>query len=165
MSASRPHLRDHLPPAKVIFTRNTFWPPPTMRLENTSMKLRQGLVSLLWEHGCGDTFILTAVMFKNCPGVVEPGRPNLVTRAQLTSVHRALAGLAKQGLIVRLGPLIRNGRTHWCTPEYAAEHPELKGGHSDRTLADKSRVAPEQVYTKLGVSASTFYRHRLRTGQ
>jgi hypothetical protein len=109
------------------------------------MKLRERLLSLLQKHECLDTFWLTTAAFKDRLGV-ETDRV-LVTDAQLASVHRALSGLAKQELIVRLGRRFRNGRTHWCTPEYAAEHP---GGNSDRALA-----------AKIGVSASSIRRARL----
>jgi hypothetical protein len=111
------------------------------------MKLREKLLSTIRAHECVDTFWLTAAAFKD--RLVESDRPEavLVTDAQLASVHRALSGLAKRELIVRLGRRFRNGRTHWCTPEYAAEHP---GGNSDRALA-----------AKIGVSASSIRRARL----
>jgi hypothetical protein len=110
-----------------------------------SMKLREKLLSTIRAHECVDTFWLTAVAFEDF--LVESPEAVLVTGAQLASVHRALSGLAKQELIVRLGRRFRNGRTHWCTPEYAAKHP---GGNSDRALA-----------AKIGVSASSIRRARL----
>jgi hypothetical protein len=112
------------------------------------MGLRERLLATIREFECVDTFLLAAVAFKHVPGVVEPGRANEVTNAQLAAVHRALSGLAKQGLIVRLGRRFRNGRTRWCTPEYGAEHP---GGWSDRALAER-----------IGVSASTVRRARAK---
>jgi hypothetical protein len=82
------------------------------------------------------------------------GAPNEVTYAQLASVHRALSGLAKQGVIVRLERRFRDGRTRWCTPEFAAKHPGGEGlPRSDRALAAKIRI-----------SASTVRRARLRAG-
>jgi hypothetical protein len=117
--------------------------------------LQQGLLSLIQKYECGDTFELAAVMFKDRTRVDDERDLILVTAAQLASTHRALSGLAKQGLIVRLGRRFRNGRTHWCTPEYAAKHPSGEGlPLSDRALA-----------AKIGVSASTMHRARLRVGQ
>jgi hypothetical protein len=115
------------------------------------MKLQQKLLSRIQAYECLDTFVLTVLAFKHVPGVVEPGRLR-VTDAQLASVHRALSGLAKQGLIVRLSRRFSDGRTRWCTPGFAAEHPDGTGlPRSDRALADESRAGPKRVFTRIGV--------------
>jgi hypothetical protein len=120
------------------------------------MKLRERLLALVQRCECIDTFWLTAGAFKDSPAGIENG----LTDAQIASVHRALSGLAKKGLIVRLGRRFHDGRTRWCTPEFAAKRPDFRGD-SDRVRAEESRVGPKRVYTKLGVSASTFRRYRL----
>ena len=100
---------------------------------------------------CG--YLLLGLAFGSLYALIESVWPNSFwarqeITSQLASVHRVLSGLAKQGLIVRLGRRFSSGRTHWCTPEWAAKHP---GGWSDRAVAER-----------IGVSASTVRRARAK---
>jgi hypothetical protein len=81
--------------------------------------LQRALLEAVQEHGLS-TFMACRLAYKIEPTDIVGGKPfHLIIDAQHSSVRRALAGLAKQGLIVNLGRRFRDGRARWCTPAYA----------------------------------------------
>ena len=77
--------------------------------------LQQALLEAVQEHGCLSTFMACRLAYKIEPTDIVGGKPfHLIIDVQHSSVRRALAGLAKQGLIVNLGRRFRDGRARWC---------------------------------------------------
>jgi hypothetical protein len=83
--------------------------------------LQRRLLAIVKENESIDTLRACRLAFNIQPSsVTDDGETfHLINDAQHASGRRALAGLAKQGLIVNRGRRWSDGRSRWCTPEYA----------------------------------------------
>jgi hypothetical protein len=86
--------------------------------------VQRALLAVIQEHRSIDTYEACWRAYKIEMTVHEGEEARWFTDAQYASARRALAGLAKQGLIVNQGAGWRYGRGRWCTPEYALAHPD-----------------------------------------
>jgi hypothetical protein len=91
--------------------------------------LQRALLAAIQEHGCINTLEVARHAYKIEPCDTVDGVPyHYINDAQHAATRRALAGLAKRGLIVNLGRGFRDlggswaGRVLWCTPLYAEEY-------------------------------------------
>jgi hypothetical protein len=91
--------------------------------------LQRALLAVIQEHGCLNTLEAARRAYKVKPCDTVDGVPyHIINDAQHAATRRALAGLAKRGLVVNLGRHFRDpggswaGRVLWCTPQHAEEY-------------------------------------------
>jgi hypothetical protein len=82
--------------------------------------VQRTLLAAIQRHGCLSTFEACSLAYGVEVTVRRGERRRWINDAQLIGSRRALAGLAKRGLIIGPRRGFHDGQARWCTAEYDA---------------------------------------------